>query len=1102
MISLYRATDGPNWNENANWLSERPISHWHGVRVNGQGRVTELILRDNGLNGEIPADIGRLSELNKVVLSGNQLAGEIPSEFGAPSNLKHLDLSQNRLTGEIPLEIGEVSNLTHLLLNQNQLSGGLPANLSGLTKLFELDLSDNDLTGEIPPELGRLPDLRYLGLATNRVSGVIPPELGNLSNLRVLFLVNNRLRGAVPRELGQLSNLEILRLDKNRLSGAIPPELGKLSKLTGFEILENQLSGEIPPELADLKQLRTLFLSRNPRLSGCMPDELLDIEINDFEHLDLQPCDALERAVLADFFEAMDGDNWTNSDGWISDAPLGQWHGVSTDRYGRVVSLDLTDNGVSGEIPQALNRLTKLQDVRLGGSRILGCIPLALLSVPDNDFDGLGVPECSVQIPDYYFRTALKEALGKDPGAEIYADDLKSLVELTLDPYGFRNLEGLQYAENLISLTLGVSSQPLDPNKEGFPNRIHDLSPLSGMTKLKVLNLARVGAQDLSPLAMLTSLEHLDVGYNGVKDLTSVAALPRLETIIAPDNNIDDLTGLDGAGTLKDLDVSDNDITDISQLAGLTSLERLNISHNDIGDLSALTDLASLERLEIKNVGIAEIPPLDGLSNLKHLDIGWNEIADLSPLSGSNGLETLIAGPNDLGDIKGVQLPGGLQHLQLAGANISDLSLIQGLSNLRDLVVPNNRIADLSPISALENLEFLDISFNEVEELTPLSDLTKLRNVVVVGNPVGGIGPLAANTGFAAGARLEVDEELFERVDTTGDYRALERRGVELAIGQTELTAYSRPVIFNDNVFVLPFLEGLLSLDLSLPEIVNMFYEEMEDVFDFVMIVSNLRPGEDRTRIYSGKSSGVSNDVEGIGRERFIREEWGSASELETVLHFPANNAIRHGPVLHELMHRWANYVVEPIGHWLFSSVGGTVGGFEIANLIDLGGGRYTAGGFGPGGIGWNGIPYPMLELYLAGLATPDEVPDWVMGVDGDFARDAQGMIERYDDGEVIFTAKELKPFSIDYIIDRHGTRVPGFESSQKEFRAAVILLIDEEHPATTTALTALSDHVRMFSHAGPDDDDGYFNFFEATLGRAQMVMGGLSEFRLEAAAK
>ena len=62
-----------------------------------------------------------------------------------------------------------------------------------------------------------------------------------------------------------------------------------------------------------------------------MPDDLLDIEINDFEHLELQSCDALERAVLAGLFEAMGGDNWTSSDGWLSDAPVGQWYGVSTD---------------------------------------------------------------------------------------------------------------------------------------------------------------------------------------------------------------------------------------------------------------------------------------------------------------------------------------------------------------------------------------------------------------------------------------------------------------------------------------------------------------------------------------------------------------------------------------------------------------------------------------------------------------------------------------------------------------------------------------------------------------------------------------------------
>ena len=567
--------------------------------------------------------------------------------------------------------------------------------------------------------------------------------------------------------------------------------------------------------------------------------------------------------------------------------------------------------------------------------------------------------------------------------------------------------------------------------------------------------------------------------------------------MVAPDNNVDDLTRFDGAGILKELDLSDNLITDVSPLAGLTNLERLNISHNDIGDLSPLTVLALLERLEIKNVGIGDIPPLDGLSNLKYLDIGWNDVADLAPLSGINGLETLIAGPGDLGDVEGVSLPGSLQHLQLAGANISDLSLIHGLSDLRILILPNNRISDLSAISTLEDLEFLDVSFNKVEELTPLSGLTKLRHVVVSGNPLREIGPLVSNAGFAAGARLVADEELYEKVASTGDYKALERRGVELAVGEIELTAYGEQVIFNDNVFVQTIPHGLLSFKLSVPEIVKSFYDEMEDVFDFVMIVSSLQQREDRTRLYNGRFWGVSNDVEGIGIDPHIDKKWGSAGKLQGVIHFPASDAIRRGPVLHELMHTWGNYVIEPFGHWGFSSVRGTVGGFDIANLKDLGGGRYTAGFF----LDSAGIPYPKLELYLAGLAAPDEVPDWIMGVDGKFSIDAHGKPERYDDGNLIFTVKEFKPLSIDRIIDRHGPRVPDYESSQKIFRAAVILLIDEDHPATTEVLTALSDDVARFSQAGPDDDDGYFNLFEATLGRAEMVMGGLSEFRLEAAA-
>ena len=87
LVALYNATDGENWRDNANWLSDAPIGEWWGVTTNDDGRVTALFLWDNGLSGEIPAELGSLSNLESLVLVHNQLSGEIPAELGSLSNL-------------------------------------------------------------------------------------------------------------------------------------------------------------------------------------------------------------------------------------------------------------------------------------------------------------------------------------------------------------------------------------------------------------------------------------------------------------------------------------------------------------------------------------------------------------------------------------------------------------------------------------------------------------------------------------------------------------------------------------------------------------------------------------------------------------------------------------------------------------------------------------------------------------------------------------------------------------------------------------------------------------------------------------------------------
>ena len=76
------------------------------------------------MTGEIPPELGGLSNLTELSLSGNQLTGEIPPELGGLSNLTGLRLFHgNQLTGEIPPELGGLSNLTRAVSRRQPVDG-------------------------------------------------------------------------------------------------------------------------------------------------------------------------------------------------------------------------------------------------------------------------------------------------------------------------------------------------------------------------------------------------------------------------------------------------------------------------------------------------------------------------------------------------------------------------------------------------------------------------------------------------------------------------------------------------------------------------------------------------------------------------------------------------------------------------------------------------------------------------------------------------------------------------------------------------------------------------------------------------------------------
>ena len=246
-----------------------------------------------------------------------------------------------------------------------------------------------------------------------------------------------------------------------------------------------------------------------------------------------------ERAALVALYDATDGDNWADTTNWKSQEPVGTWHGVTVEN-GVVTRLNLTENALSGEIPEEIGDLTSLEGLDLSANNLTGTIPAEIANLTSLETLVLLGNSLSGEIPsEIGGLTSLQRLLltsnslsGAIP-AEI--GNLTRLEDLWLHGNSLSGsipseIGGLTRLEAL--LLNGNNLTGAIPSAIGNLTRLEDLwlheNSLSGEIPSEIRNLTNLGQLNLGYNTELTGelpagLRHLPINYLDIRE-TCIAA--------------------------------------------------------------------------------------------------------------------------------------------------------------------------------------------------------------------------------------------------------------------------------------------------------------------------------------------------------------------------------------------------------------------------------------------------------------------------------------------------------------------------------------------------------------------------------------------------
>ena len=376
-------------------------------------------------------------------------------------------------------------------------------------------------------------------------------------------------------------------------------------------------------------------------------------------------CLQTDSTALIALYNATNGPNWFNT--WNLDQPVSLWYGLTFNEDGCVIGIDLSSNNLVGFIPNEMENIINLMDLRLSNNQLSGEIPEALgflynlnyLSLENNQLTGCyphALCKAIIEVLIFTNNPGLPDG-GSEQGfndicsgpAECYAchtSDSLALVALynATDGLNWTNTWDLnQPINSWYGLTFNEDGCVIEIDLNGnnlvgvIPSEIGDLASL---TDLRLQNNELAGSIP-AELGNLSNLVHLNI-QNSLLSGDIPAELGNLTSLVELILNSNDLAGnipaeLGNISTLEVIALQFNELTGNIpvELGNLVNLEALVLYANQLsGNIPPqLGNLANLIELRLQdNQLTGDIPQeLENLSNIQTLFLNDNLLTGCYP---------------------------------------------------------------------------------------------------------------------------------------------------------------------------------------------------------------------------------------------------------------------------------------------------------------------------------------------------------------------------------------------------------------------------------------------------------------------------------------